>query len=166
MGVINVTPDSFSDGGRCSTPQRALVQARRLLAQGADLLDVGAQSTRPGAEMVGVAVELQRLLPVLDALQALRADHPRLRLSVDTFEAEVAEAALAVGADWINDVRGANVSAAAPAGSRRDPAMLALIARAGCPYVLMHSRGDSCTMDSLAHYGDVVTEVRAELGAA
>jgi dihydropteroate synthase len=166
MGVINVTPDSFSDGGRFSTPQRALVQARRLLAQGADLLDVGAQSTRPGAEMVGAAVELQRLLPVLDALQALRADHPRLRLSVDTFEAEVAEAALAAGADWINDVRGANVSAAAPAGSRRDPAMLALIARAGCPYVLMHSRGDSCSMDSLAHYGDVVTEVRAELEAA
>ena len=166
MGVINITPDSFSDGGRYSTPQRALAQARLLLAQGADLLDVGAQSTRPGAVMVGAADELQRLLPVLEALQVLRAEHPTLRLSVDTFEAEVAEAALAAGADWINDVRGANVSPAAPGGSLRDPVMLPLIARAGCPYVLMHSRGDSSSMDSLAHYADVVSEVRAELQAA
>ena len=131
MGVINITPDSFSDGGRCSTPERALAQARRLLAQGADLLDLGAQSTRPGALMVGPEEELRRLLPVLEALQPLRAQHPELRLSIDTFEAAVAEAALAAGGDWINDVRGANATSGAPGGSLRDPAMFPLIARAG-----------------------------------
>ena len=166
MGVINLTPDSFSDGGRCSTPERALVQARRLLAQGADLLDLGAQSTRPGALMVGPQEELRRLLPVLEALQPLRAQHPELRLSIDTFEPAVADAALAAGGDWINDVRGANATSGAPSGSLRDPAMFPLIARAGCPYVLMHSRGTSSTMDSLAVYGDVVAEVRTELWAA
>lgn len=166
MGVINVTPDSFSDGGRCVSPQRALAQALRLVARGADLLDLGAQSTRPGAVMVGAAEELARLLPVLELLQPLRARHPGLLLSVDTFEASVAEAALAAGADWINDVRGGNHSADVAGASRRDPAMLPLIARAGCPYVLMHSRGDSSSMDSLAVYGDVVAEVRAELEQA
>ena len=166
MGVINITPDSFSDGGRCSTPERALAQARRLLAQGADLLDLGAQSTRPGALMVGPEEELRRLLPVLEALQPLRAQHPELRLSIDTFEPAVAEAALAAGGDWINDVRGANATSGAPGGSLRDPAMFPLIARAGCPYVLMHSRGTSSTMDGLAVYGDVVADVRAELQAA
>jgi len=166
MGVINVTPDSFSDGGRCDTPQRAMAQARRLLAQGADLLDLGAQSTRPGAVMVGPAEELARLLPVLEALRPLRAQHPGMLVSVDTFDASVAEAALVAGADWINDVRGGNRTAGVHGGSLRDPAMLPLIAQAGCPYVLMHSRGDSSTMDSLAHYADVVSEVRAELQAA
>ena len=166
MGVINLTPDSFSDGGRCCTLARALAQARRLLAQGADLLDLGAQSTRPGAVMVGPEEELRRLLPVLEALQSLRAEHPLLRISVDTFEARVAEAALAAGADWINDVRGANVTAGAPGGTLRDPAMLPLIARRGCPYVLMHSRGDSSSMDALASYSDVLVEVRDELQSA
>ena len=163
MGVLNLTPDSFSDGGRLHSVAAALKTAKRMLAQGADLLDLGGQSTRPGAEIVGPAVELQRLLPVLEALQALRAAHPGLRISVDTFEAAVAEAALAVGADWINDVRGANRDGDA---SLRDPQMLALIARAGCPYVLMHSRGTSQTMDDLAVYDDVVAEVRSELLAA
>jgi len=166
MGVLNITPDSFSDGGRCSTPARATAQARRLLAQGADLLDLGAQSTRPGATMVGPEEELRRLLPVLAALEPLRAEHPQLRISVDTFEAAVAEQALEAGADWINDVRGANVTPSAPGGSLRDPAMVPLIARRGCPYVLMHSRGDSASMDGLARYGDLLTEVRAELQAA
>lgn len=166
MGVLNITPDSFSDGGRCSTPARATAQARRLLAQGADLLDLGAQSTRPGATMVGPEEELRRLLPVLAALEPLRAEHPQLRISVDTFEAAVAEEALEAGADWINDVRGANVTPSAPGGSLRDPAMVPLIARRGCPYVLMHSRGDSASMDGLARYGDLLAEVRAELQAA
>ena len=163
MGVLNLTPDSFSDGGRLNSVPAALKAAKRMLAQGADLLDLGGQSTRPGAEIVGPAVELQRLLPVLEALQALRAADPDLLISIDTFEASVAEAALAVGADWINDVRGANLDGDT---SLRDPQMLALIARAGCPYVLMHSRGTSQTMDDLAVYGDVVAEVRAELWAA
>jgi dihydropteroate synthase len=167
MGVMNLTPDSFSDGGRITGVEQALKQAARLLAQGADVLDLGAQSTRPGAEAVGPRRELQRLLP---ALEAIRAAHPGVTLSVDTFDAQVAEAALAAGADWINDVRGANVTAPAPweapGGSLRDPAMLPLIARRGCPYVLMHSRGHSRSMDGLAVYGDVVAEVRAELEAA
>jgi dihydropteroate synthase len=104
--------------------------------------------------MVGPQQELERLLP---ALEAIRAAQPAITLSVDTFHASVAEAALAAGADWINDVRGC---------SGRDPAMLPLIARRGCPYVLMHSRGDSRSMDVLAVYGDLLSEVRAELDVA
>lgn len=159
MGVLNLTPDSFSDGGRLANPAAVVRQARRMLTQGAAVLDLGAQSTRPGADEVGPAEELRRLLPALAALQELRRDHPQLLISIDTFHAAVAESALDAGADWINDVRGANPQ-------RRDPAMLPLIARAGCPYVLMHSRGTSATMDSLAVYGDVVAEVRAELQMA
>ncbi len=156
MGVLNLTPDSFSDGGRLNTVQAAVRQAGRMLAQAADVLDLGGQSTRPGAEQLGPDREMDRLLP---ALEAIRVAYPRATLSVDTFHAAVAEAALAVGADWINDVRGGNAG-------RRDPAMPALIARAGCPCVLMHSRGISHSMDDLAIYGDVVVEVRHELEAA
>jgi dihydropteroate synthase len=155
MGVINLTPDSFSDGGRFLDPAAAVAEAGRQLARGADLLDLGAQSTRPGADEVGPDRELQRLLP---ALTAIRAAHPQALLSIDTCHAAVAEAALAAGADWINDVRGAS--------PRRDPAMVAAVARSGCPYVVMHSRGDSRSMDGLAVYGDVVAEVRSELQAA
>ena len=161
MGVLNLTPDSFSDGGRYTSLDRALRQARRMVAEGAGILDLGGQSTRPGAREVGPQEELRRLLPVLQALRAAieRGElSPAPLLSVDTFHAAVAEAALAAGADWINDVRGAS--------SLRDPAMLPLVARAGCPYVLMHSRGDSTAMDGLAHYGDVVREVRDGLLAA
>ncbi|MEB3234767.1 MAG: dihydropteroate synthase [Cyanobacteriota bacterium] len=166
MGVLNLTPDSFSDGGRLGSTEAVLRQARRMLAQGAHVLDLGAQSTRPGAQMVGPAEELRRLLPALEALEPLRREHPQLLISIDTFEAAVAEAALAAGADWINDVRGANHSPAAPGGTLRDTAMLPLIAAAGCPYVLMHSRGSSQTMDSLAVYADVVHDVLTELQAA
>lgn len=168
MGVLNLTPDSFSDGGRLLTEEAVLRQARRLLRQGADVLDLGAQSTRPGASMVGTQEELRRLQPALRALVALRASgaHGTFTLSIDTFDAAVAEAALADGADWINDVRGANHTPTAAAASLRDPAMLPLIARSGCPYVLMHSRGSSATMDRLAQYGDTPSEVRDELLAA
>ena len=159
MGVLNLTPDSFSDGGRLNSVDAVLRQARRMLVEGAAVLDLGAQSTRPGASEVGPAEELRRLLPSLRALQGLRREHPALLISIDTFHAAVAEAALAAGADWINDVRGGNADL-------RDPAMLPLIASAGCPYVLMHNRGTSQSMDSLAIYGDVVAEVQAELQAA
>ena len=168
MGVINVTSDSFSDGGQFDRPERALAQARRLVAQGVEILDLGAQSTRPGAEDVGAEVEQQRLLPALKLIrEAIAAGEllcpadgvqqepqPPL-ISVDTFRAPVAEAALAAGADWINDV----------SGGRRDPAILPLVAQAGCPYVLMHSRGDSQSMDGLTEYGaaGVVDGVRSEL---
>ena len=113
MGVLNLTPDSFSDGGRLSSVAQVVGAAGRMLAQGADLLDLGAQSTRPGAEEVGPKRELERLLP---SLTAIRSAHPAALLSIDTFHAAVAEAALAAGADWINDV----------SGGRRDPAMLSL----------------------------------------
>lgn len=153
MGILNLTPDSFSDGGRLQSLEGAVRTARRMLAQGADLLDLGGQSTRPGAEEIGAEREIGRVLPVV---QAIRAAYPEAVLSVDTFRAPVAEAALAAGADWINDV----------GGGRRDPEILKVVAAAGCPYVLMHSRGDSRSMDELAVYGDVVEEVRQELLAA
>jgi dihydropteroate synthase len=154
MGVLNLTPDSFSDGGRFDRPEAALRQAGRMAAQGADLLDLGGQSTRPGAAEIGADEEIARMLPALRLILEQRAawDAPPL-LSIDTFHAPVAAAALAAGADWINDV----------SGGRRDPDLLAVVAAAGCPYVLMHSRGDSRSMEGLARYGDVVGEVRQEL---
>ena len=153
MGVINLTPDSFSDGGRFDRPDAAVAQARRMVKAGADVLDLGAQSTRPGAMEVGPSVELERLLP---ALRAIRAAVPSALLSIDTFWAPVAQAALEAGAHWINDV----------SGGRRDPGILAVVAHAGCPYVLMHSRGDSRTMDQLTNYSDVVSDVAGELEQA
>jgi len=153
MGILNLTPDSFSDGGRLQSLEGAVRAAGRMLAQGAAVLDLGGQSTRPGAEEIGAEREIGRVVPVLGAI---RAAYPEAVLSVDTFRAPVAEAALAAGADWINDV----------GGGRRDPEILKVVAEAGCPYVLMHSRGDSCSMDGLAVYADVVVEVRQELLAA
>ena len=150
MGVINLTPDSFSDGGRIRGPEPALQAARRMVAQGATLLDLGAQSTRPGAEDIGTEAELARLLP---ALELIRSALPEVLLSIDTFRAPVAAAALAVGADWLNDV----------SAGRLDPELLAVAASWGCPLVLMHSRGDSRSMDSLTAYGDLVDDVIAEL---
>ena len=156
MAVLNLTPDSFSDGGRHNDPQRALTAALRLSRQGADIIDLGPQSSRPGAIEVGVATELQRLMPVLQQLALARAEArlpAELVLSVDTFHAAVAAAALAAGANWINDI----------SAGTADPAMLPLVAKAGCPYVLMHRRGNSLNMDKLANYQDVVAEVEAEL---
>ena len=168
MGVINLTPDSFSDGGQFNRPELALAQAKRLVAQGVEILDLGAQSTRPGADDVVAAAELERLLPALRLIHAA-IDSGELccpprpyqepgavpLISVDTYRAAVAEAALAAGADWINDVT----------GGRRDPEILRLVAEAGCPYVLMHSRGDSQSMDGLTDYGaaGLVPTVLAEL---
>ena len=152
MGVINVTPDSFSDGGRFERPEAAVRQALRMLAAGVDVLDLGGQSTRPGAIELDAEQEWQRLAPVLGAI---RSAFPAATLSVDTFHPLVAERALAAGAHWINNVRGAH-----------DGAMLPLVAASGCPYVLMHSRGTSGSMDQLATYGDVVIDVRDALRAA
>ena len=151
MGVINITPDSFSDGGRFETPDRALAQARRMLSGGVEILDLGAQSTRPGADDFGAEVEQQRLLP---ALRLIRAECQGL-LSIDTYRAPVAAAALEAGADWINDI----------SAGRHDPDILKVVAQAGCPYVLMHSRGDSHSMDQLVDYGPegVISGVLREL---
>ena len=168
MGVINLTPDSFSDGGQFNRPELALAQAKRLVAQGVEILDLGAQSTRPGADDVGAAAELERLLPALHLIRAA-IDQGELRcpprsdqqpgavplMSVDTYRSVVAESALAAGADWINDVT----------GGLREPEILRMVAEAGCPYVLMHSRGDSQSMDGLTDYGaaGLVPTVLAEL---
>ena len=150
MGVINITPDSFSDGGLFLQCDRAVAQARLQLSQGADVLDLGAQSTRPGADEVGSEEEKRRLLP---PLREIRRQFPEALISVDTFLASVAEAALEAGADWINDV----------SGGRRDSDMVPLVASAGCPVVLMHSRGNSRTMDELTVYDDVLSDVRSGL---
>jgi dihydropteroate synthase len=150
MGVLNVTPDSFSDGGRFADRQAAVAHAVALWRDGADLIDVGGESTRPGAERVDAATETARVLPVIDEL--VRAGVP---LSVDTTRASVAAAALEAGVAVVNDV----------SGGLADPAMTKVVAAAGCPYVIMHWRGHSRRMAELAHYQDVVTDVRAELRA-
>lgn len=150
MGIINVTPDSFSDGGDHLARDRAIAHGRALLAQGADLIDVGGESTRPGAERVPVAEELRRVVPVIEALVEVGAV-----VSVDTMRAEVAHAAVAAGATVVNDV----------SGGLADPEMLATVADLRTVYVAMHWRGQSDVMQDLAHYDDVVTEVRRELGA-
>ena len=150
MGVINITPDSFSDGGLFLSKEKALAEATRQIRCGADVLDLGAQSTRPGAEEVGAEEECRRLLPVL---KEIRSQFPNAIISVDTFLAAVAEAALETGANWINDVT----------GGRRDPNILRVVAAAKCPIVLMHSRGNSKTMDQLTSYSDLVADVKCDL---
>ncbi len=152
MGVVNVTPDSFSDGGRYLEPGAAIARGRELLAAGADLLDVGAESTRPGADPVGAAEPVRRLAPVLDGLAGAV-------LSVDTSSAEVAADALARGVSVVNDV-----------SALADPGMAPAVARAGAGLVLMHMRGTPRTMQTDPRYEDVVGEVaeflRARLAAA
>ncbi len=148
MGVLNVTPDSFSDGGRYFDTDRAVGHGRRLLAEGADLVDVGGESTRPGAVRPTVAEELDRVLPVVAALTAEGA-----AVSVDTMRAEVAAAAVDAGAVLVNDV----------SGGRADPDMFATVARLEVGYVLMHWRAHSARMQEHATYGDVVEDVVTEL---
>ncbi len=152
MAVLNVTPDSFSDGGLHGTPAAALAHAERCFADGADLLDVGGESTRPGAAPVDEETESRRVVPVV---AALRARFPSARLSVDTRRAAVARRALAAGADLINDVS---------AGA--DPAMLPLVAAAGVPVALMHMRGEPATMQRDTRYADLVSEVAEALESA
>ncbi|WP_066465650.1 dihydropteroate synthase [Sanguibacter suarezii] len=148
MGVVNVTPDSFSDGGEWFEPSAAIAHGRQLLDQGADILDVGGESTRPGSARVSVEDELDRVLPVITALSADGAV-----VSVDTTRAVVAEQAVAAGALIINDV----------SGGLADPAMADVVARTGVTYVVMHWRGHADVMDDLEQYDDVVLDVRAEL---
>jgi len=158
MGIVNLTPDSFSDGGRLPSPEAAVEHALRLLEEGADLLDLGAESTRPGGGVYGAGAlsvsaseEADRLLPVLETLRRLTA----APLSIDTRKAAVARQALAAGGDLINDV-----------SALADPAMAATVAAAGCPIVLMHSRGELASMQRAISFRDVVGEVRAELRAS
>jgi dihydropteroate synthase len=148
MGVVNVTPDSFSDGGQWFEPSAAIEHGRELLAEGADLLDVGGESTRPGATRPEPAEELCRVIPVIEALAAEGAV-----VSIDTMRAAVAERALDAGAVMVNDV----------SGGLADPDMLALVADRRAPYVCMHWRGHSAGMQDRARYDDVVADVIAEL---
>jgi dihydropteroate synthase len=152
MGIVNATPDSFSDGGRFLSPDAAVAQALRHAEEGADLVDLGGESTRPGAPPVSAAEELRRVLPVIERL---RARGFALPISVDTSKGEVARAALGAGADLVNDVTALS-----------DPALARAVADAGAPVVLMHMRGTPADMQSRAVYGDVVGEVAAELGEA
>ena len=159
MGVLNVTPDSFSDGGRWADPEAAVSRARKLIAQGADIIDIGGESTRPGARRVDVDTEISRVLPVVRALVADGADGADgtagcAIISVDTIHASTAEAAIDAGVHIINDV----------SGGLADPAMHGLIARTGVVYICQHWRGDPETMDRLTDYpGGVVAGVEAEL---
>ncbi len=148
MGVVNVTPDSFSDGGEWFAPGAAIEHGHVLLAQGADLVDVGGESTRPGAERPSVDEELRRVVPVVRALAAAGAT-----VSIDTMRASVAAQALDAGAGMVNDV----------SGGLADAAMAPLVASAGVPFIAMHWRGHSVDMQSRAVYDDVVREVCAEL---
>lgn len=148
MGVVNVTPDSFSDGGRWATPEAAVSHGLELLADGADILDIGGESTRPGATRPLVAEELARVVPVIRELAAAGAV-----VSVDTMRAEVADAALEAGAVLVNDV----------SGGRADPDMFAAVAARRAPYVLMHWRAHSVTMQQVTDYDDVVGDVAREL---
>ncbi|EKQ69888.1 dihydropteroate synthase [Leptolyngbyaceae cyanobacterium JSC-12] len=145
MGILNVTPDSFSDGGQYDTPQTALMQARYLIESGADILDIGGQSTRPKAETISLEAELERVIPVIQAIRQ-ETDIP---ISVDTTRAAVAQAAIAAGADLINDISGATY----------DPEMLTTVAVLQVPIVLMHIRGTPQTMQQLTDYEDLIGEL-------
>lgn len=148
MGIVNVTPDSFSDGGRHADPDAAVAHALRLVEQGADILDVGGESTRPGAEPVGVEEELARVLPVVERLAAA-IDRP---ISIDTSRPEVMRAAVAAGAGMINDVR-----------ALRGEGALEAAAALGVPVVLMHMQGEPGSMQAAPRYDDVVAEVHGFL---
>jgi dihydropteroate synthase len=148
MGVVNVTPDSFSDGGLYLDPEAAVAHGRELVAAGAEILDVGGESTRPGAEVVNIEEELRRVVPVIEGLSDVGC-----RISVDTSKARVAEAALEAGAEIVNDVT----------ALRGDPEMAALCAERGATVVLMHMLGEPRTMQGDPRYGDVVAEVRGLL---
>lgn len=145
MGIINVTPDSFSDGGSFFDSGAALDQAHSLIDQGADILDVGGESTRPYAEPVALDDELQRVIPVIESIRSI-SDIP---ISIDTSKAEVARQALATGADIINDV----------SAVRKDPEMIEVVKRSNVELIIMHMQGTPGTMQDAPHYDDVVEEV-------
>lgn len=146
MGILNVTPDSFSDGGQHFGTKAALAHALRMLDQGADLIDIGGESTRPGADAVSPSEEADRVLPVIEAL---RRERPDARISVDTRHPEVARAALHAGADIVNDITGL-----------ASPDMRRVCAELPCGVILMHMQGEPKTMQQNPHYTDVVAEVR------
>ncbi|MEM8640358.1 MAG: dihydropteroate synthase [Cyanobacteria bacterium P01_G01_bin.54] len=145
MGILNVTPDSFSDGGEFDQLEAAIAQAETMVAAGVDIVDVGGQSTRPGAAQISLETELARVIPVIEAVRS----HFNVPISIDTSRAAVAQAAVTVGAHLVNDISGGTF----------DPEMYAKVARLGVPYVLMHLRGTPATMQTLTDYTDLVGEI-------
>ncbi len=150
MGIINLTPDSFSDGGDFFSTENALIQATKFISSGVDIIDIGAQSTRPGAKEVGSRIEIERLIPTL---KALRNNFPSLLISVDTFNSTVAHKALLNGANWINDVT----------GGRRDSKILDVVAQFKSPFVITHSKGNSQNMDKLNNYDNLIDDIISDL---
>lgn len=147
MGILNVTPDSFSDGGHFNSIDNALQQARRMLAEGVDIIDIGGESTRPGADPVSADIQIERVIPVIEAIH--QQIDPHIAVSIDTTLSAVAYAALAAGANIINDV----------SAGLDDPDMLALAAATDAPIILMHRQGDSKTMQDNPHYNNAVNEI-------
>ncbi|AFY96683.1 dihydropteroate synthase [Chamaesiphon minutus] len=150
MGVLNVTPDSFSDGGKFATVDAAIAQAVQMVSSGVDIIDIGGESTKPGATPVDAATELARVIPVIEGIRQ-HPDIQNIPISIDTTKASVARSAIAAGADIINDV----------SGGQFDENMFATVARLGVPYVMMHMRGTPATMLQMTDYDDVVGEILA-----
>jgi dihydropteroate synthase len=148
MGILNLSPDSFYDGGKYIDPEKALIHAQKMIEDGADILDLGAISTRPGADLYNGNEEWKRLKP---ALELIRSEFPKIILSVDTFRSEIAEKSVAAGADIINDISGGTM----------DEKMLSFVGESKIPYVLMHIQGTPQTMQENPQYEDVVKEVKA-----
>ena len=146
MGIINLTPDSFSDGGDFCSIEKVLNQVNYFVSNGVNVIDLGAQSTRPGAIEIGAKNESKRLLPYL---KKIRSEYPDILISIDTFNSEVAHEALSNGADWINDVT----------GGRRDEEILDVVSEFKCPFVITHSRGDSKNMNNLTKYDDFLVDI-------
>ena len=150
MGVINLTPDSFSDGGDLNSSKKVLDQVNHFLSNDVDIVDLGAQSTRPGAHEVGSNEEIKRLIP---NLKLIKSEYPDVLISVDTFNSNVAYEALINGANWINDVT----------GGRRDKEILDVVSKFNCPFVITHSRGNSRNMNEFSKYDNVLSEVKCSL---
>ena len=148
MGILNVTPDSFEDGGKHDTYEKAVARGLEMIAEGVDIIDVGGESTRPGADRVTALEEQRRVIPVIEKLS-----QTGIPISIDTMNAQTAELAITAGASFVNDV----------SGGVADGLMHEVVAEMGCPYILMHWRGHSKDMNNRAIYGDVVIDVIAEL---
>jgi dihydropteroate synthase len=150
MGVLNVTPDSFSDGGRFQTVNAAIDRAVQMVSSGVDIIDIGGESTKPGAIPVDEQTELERVIPIIEAIRQ-HPDTQQIPISIDTTKAAVAHAAIEAGADMINDV----------SAGQFDSSMFRATARLGVPYIMMHMRGTPATMQQMTDYDDVVTEILA-----
>jgi dihydropteroate synthase len=150
MGVLNVTPDSFSDGGRFATANAAIAQAIQMVISGVDIIDIGGESTKPGATPVDEATELARVIPVIEGIRQ-HPDTQHIPISIDTTKASVARSAIQAGADIINDV----------SGGQFDAEMFATVAQLGVPYIMMHMRGTPATMQQMTDYDDVIGEILA-----